>query len=108
MIGKFEEYCLMALIRSGPGSLASDIYDKLCDHSGKEFKFGAVYTTLDRMVDKEWVKVESRQSNARGKARRYFSITGLGQQVLNDSLNDTKEMASGIVPGFSFGGAGNV
>lgn len=105
MIGKFEEHCLMALIRSGSNSLASRIFETLCEHTGEEFQFGSVYTTLDRMVDKKWVNVEMRQSKTGARSRRHFSITGLGEEVLNQSLSGTRKLASGIVPGFSLEGS---
>ncbi|MBG6203061.1 DNA-binding PadR family transcriptional regulator [Labrenzia sp. EL_13] len=105
MIGKFEECCLMALIRSGPDSTPAQIYDVLCEHGGKEFKFGATYTTLDRMEAKGWVKVTTREPTVGGKKRRYFSVTGLGEKALNDSLSGTHKLASGLgLPGFAKGG----
>lgn len=106
MIGKFEELCLLALVRAGPGSTPAHIYEVLCDQAEQEFKFGAVYTTLDRMEAKGWVKVENRTPIAGGKKRRHFTISGEGQDALNSSLQGTRKLANGLgIPGFALGGA---
>ena len=98
MIGKFEEFCLLALIRSGPDALASKVYETLCDHLGKEFKFGAVYTTLDRMVEKKWIKVSEQKPEGGGRTRRYFTISGEGRVALGNSLQSTQRLSIGLYP----------
>lgn len=106
MIGKFEENCLLALIRSGPASTPAQIHEVLCDHAGQEFQFGAVYTTLDRMEAKGWVKAEARTQRSGARKRRYFTITGNGQDALSRSLKGTRQLAEGLViRGFATGGA---
>lgn len=104
MLGKFEENCLLALIRAGRKSTAADVFDVLVDRSGQMIQFGALYTTLDRMVDKKWVKVEKKAEKPGGRQRRYFTITGLGQKTLSESLASTKTLADGLnIPGWAEG-----
>jgi DNA-binding PadR family transcriptional regulator len=96
MIGKFEELVLLALIRTGPNSLASDVFEKLEEVANKEFKFGALYTTLDRMATKKWVSLKEQKPANGGKKRRYFSITAQGQRALSESLSTTNSLARGL------------
>jgi DNA-binding PadR family transcriptional regulator len=101
MLGKFEEMTLLSLLRAGPKSPASAVFEVLTDRLGKEKSFGALYTTLDRLVDKKFVKVVSEPSGSgKAKTRRLFTITGAGQRVLSQSLQSTKHMAEGLaIPG---------
>lgn len=96
MIGKFEELVLLALIRTGPDSLASDVFEKLEEVANKEFKFGALYTTLDRMVAKKWVSTKEQKPANGGRKRRYFSITGQGHKALSESLVTTNNLLHGL------------
>ena len=102
MIGKFEEHCLLALLRAGPSATASQIYNVLEDKIGDGFKFGAVYTTNDRMAQKKWVAVENREPEGGGRTRRYFTITGEGRKALDQSLSETSKLSSGLgLPGLA-------
>lgn len=102
MIGKFEEHCLLALLRAGPAATASQVYEVLADKIGEGFKFGAVYTTLDRMTDKKWVKVETRAPVDGGRTRRHFTISGEGRKALDASLTETSRLSAGLdLPGFA-------
>ena len=97
MLGKFEELILLALIRVGPDQPASAIFEVITDRLNQEKSFGAVYTTLDRMVDKKYIKVSSpKVSSGKGKKRRYFTISGEGRAALSQSMNMTNSMADGL------------
>lgn len=103
MIGKFEELVLLSLMRAGPEALASKVYAALIDRLGKEKSFGAVYTTLDRLVDKDYIAVTTPKVKT-GKKRRYFTITGEGRAVLAKSMSTTVTMAEGLsLPGLAGG-----
>lgn len=104
MIGKFEELVLMSLMRAGPKSPASDVYEVIAGKLKTEPKFGAVYTTLDRMVSKKYVKVKEEKSAKTGRTRRYFTITGLGQTALSEAMQASQELSRGLViPGLGVG-----
>ncbi len=101
MLGKFEELILISAIRAGEGATAADIHDILCDKVGKEKSFAAVWTTLNRMVAKNYLKAESRPGDS-GKKRKHFSVTGEGEQALTENLTATKALlkGSGLKPAF--------
>jgi PadR family transcriptional regulator, regulatory protein PadR len=97
MLGKFEEHCLLALIRTGPNSTAADVFRVLADRLDREPSFGAVFTTLDRLATKKFVFSKIDEEPVSGqKRRRFFSISGEGKRALSDSLNEFDRAKSGL------------
>jgi DNA-binding PadR family transcriptional regulator len=89
MIGKFEELTLLALIKTGPDAHAAKVYAAMEEKLGAVPKFGALYTTLDRMAKKKLVK--ERQSGASdGKPKRLFTISAEGRRALDEAVNATR------------------
>lgn len=97
MLGKLEEMILLAAIRAGADASAADIHEIVCDRAGKEKSFGAIWTTLNRMDDKGFVKSVSRvvPGSRRSKPRKLFTITGQGQEALAHSLDQTRRLLEG-------------
>ncbi len=102
MLGKFEELILISAIRVGVDATASEIHDVLCAKVGKEKSFAAVWTTLNRMVSKDYLTVTTKPRE-NGKQRKHFTVTGEGHRVLNESLVATKSLlkGSGLKPTYS-------
>lgn len=85
MIGKLEELTLLAVLRSGDNSLANDVY-ALVGRGQPGVAFGAVYTTLTRLVKKKLL-TEMSVIDEKGRERRGFSITGSGSAALQEAIN---------------------
>ena len=85
MLGRFEEAVLMALFNGGEATIA-DIYQVLAEHKMAR-AFGAIYTTLDRMIDKKFVTRRKGDPLAErgGKARYYYKITGGGRAAVMEA-----------------------
>ncbi len=100
MLGKLEEMVLLSLLRAGPKSPASKVYEILTERAQTEKSFGSVYTTLDRLVKKQFI-TEKQVENAdkKGRTRRYFTISAQGTQALSESMQATNALAYGIMPG---------
>jgi PadR family transcriptional regulator, regulatory protein PadR len=104
MLGKLEELVLLGLMRAGTDVMASDVYEKIHDVLGsKNTSFGAVFTTLDRLVDKKFVtRKELAPSEAtKGRVRRIYTISGEGRLALTASVKVTADMviAAGLAGG---------
>jgi predicted transcriptional regulator len=97
VIGKLEEFILMASLRAGPEALPSQIYLRVCEGQPKA-AFGAVYTTLTRLEKKKLLAETSRVDDA-GKKRRAFTITGTGRSALQEALQATASIGGYPVPG---------
>lgn len=82
---------------------------ELVRSSDGALKRGTVYVLLSRIQDKGLVesKLVSPKEGERGPARRQFSITGLGQQVLQQTVQRKSSFWSQLIPrsigGISFG-----
>ena len=87
MLGKLEEWVLLASIQAGENAMPSAIYARMesADGSDRPPSFGAVYTTLSRMVAKGLL-IEDCKSDDAGKKRRVFTISGQGRQMLTGSM----------------------
>jgi len=95
---KLEEMILLAVLKHGPDATAGTVQSALSDATGREQAFGAVFTTLDRLSDKKFVKWKKGMPDARrgGRAPRLYSITGSGQASLISSLQATQALAHGV------------
>jgi DNA-binding PadR family transcriptional regulator len=93
-LGRFEEVVLLALGRLRENAYGVSIRREIADRTGRDYSIGAVYTTLDRLVDKGYVS--SRLGNPTpergGRAKRYFQIEAPGTQALNYSRETVARM----------------
>jgi hypothetical protein len=98
VLPKFEEMILLALLKHGPDTTAGTVQAALSDAVGREQAFGAVFTTLDRLTDKKFVKWKKGVPEDRrgGRAPRLYTITGLGQTTLISSLQATRALVKGM------------
>ena len=76
MLGRFEEAVLVALINAKDEATTADVYEALADKLPRRVSFGAIYTTLDRMLDKKFVEVRKGEPlpERGGKARNYYRV----------------------------------
>ncbi len=104
MLGKLEEMVAMALMHAGRNARASDVYGQIEDRIAKPAAFGAVYTTLERMVDKKLIDVVKEDIPGRnGRQRKLYTLNGEGQQTLSASLRQTGEMRAGAQKDWGWG-----
>lgn len=94
-MGKNEELVLLSTLRaqqeSGAPPTAATIYKtmeaRLEGLRGFRMPaFGAVYTTLSRMADKNWVKVIEKTDDS-GRERRHFEVSVEGRAALSRAQN---------------------
>jgi PadR family transcriptional regulator, regulatory protein PadR len=98
-LGEFEQAVLVTLVRLHGNAYGVPIHRKLSER-GKEVAIGAVYTTLDRLEEKGFVR--SRRGDPTpergGRAKRYFEITAAGQRALEETHAARKRMWDGFRP----------
>jgi DNA-binding PadR family transcriptional regulator len=97
MLPKLEEMILLAMLRHGPEATAGDVQATLSETLKREQAFGSIFTTLDRLSAKKFVRWRKGLPDARrgGRAPRLYTITGAGQATLAASLRATQSLASG-------------
>lgn len=95
---KIEEQTLLAIIRHKPNAYGVSIRDEIKLRTGKEYSFGSIYATLEKLEDSGLI--ESRDGEATpergGRKKLLFTITGLGQKTLSASLAGTDAMRRGL------------
>jgi PadR family transcriptional regulator, regulatory protein PadR len=94
VLGRFEEAVLIALINAKGEATTADIYESLADKL-KRVSLGAIYTTLDRMVDKRFVEVRKGEPlpERGGKARNFYRITSGGRAAVIEAQRETSALA---------------
>jgi PadR family transcriptional regulator, regulatory protein PadR len=110
MLSKQEEMLAQALLKIGPDTTAGDLQAAISDATGREQAFGAVFTTLDRMTDKRFVRWRKGEPDARrgGRAPRLYTLTGAGKAALIANLRATQVLSEGTpgLPGLAGAKAG--
>jgi DNA-binding PadR family transcriptional regulator len=98
VLPKLEEMILLAVLKHGPDATAGVVQAALSDVTGREQAFGSIFTTLDRLADKKFVRWKKGEPEERrgGRAPRLYTITGSGRATLVSSLRATQELASGL------------
>ena len=95
LLGELEQLILLAVVALAPeNAYAVGIHRELERQTGLTFSLGSIYVTLDRLHRKgllESAKAEP-QPRRGGKARRLFSITDNGDQMLQLSRQAFQRM----------------
>ena len=99
-LGKFEQLVLLALLRLGDNAYGVSIRREIEETGKQRTSFGAVYTTLDRMEAKGYVKSWTGDATPErgGRAKRYFRITAAGASTLRRSIAVARQMTKGLEP----------
>jgi predicted transcriptional regulator len=56
LLPKLEELILLAILKHGPEATAGDVQAALSEALGREQAFGSIFTTLDRLSAKKFLK----------------------------------------------------
>src|SRR5262249_51445546 len=90
LAGGLELAVLLAAARLGQGAYGLEVRRELLERTNRDYAVGAVYTTLQRLEDKGFLK--SRLSDPQpvrgGRSRRLFTLTVAGQRALRDAERD--------------------
>ena len=83
MLGEFEYLLLTAAVRLGKDAYGAAIRREIEDATGNPCSIGALYTTLDRLQAKGFVKTWTGDSTPQrgGRAKRMVSVTTKGTQA---------------------------
>ncbi len=84
MLGKFEEEVLLAALQAGDASMTRDIHSRLLI-GDQQPAFGAVYTTLTRMVSKGLVRQSFKIAG--GRPRTAFTVSEAGLAALKSNMS---------------------
>lgn len=86
-LGEFERAVLLAVTRLGENAYGVSIRAELEKRLRRSVSFGAVYTTLDRLVEKGMASSYLGQPTPErgGRAKKFFSVEAPGVEALRHS-----------------------
>lgn len=104
-LGSLEQLVLLAVLRLGDDAYAVSVRDEIRRRTARSISRGAVYTTLDRLQRKGYLRSELGDPTPErgGKARRMFTLEPDGQTALQESLSELQRMARGLDDAIDFG-----
>jgi DNA-binding PadR family transcriptional regulator len=97
-LGEFEQMVLLALLRLGADAYGMPIRREIEERTGRPVAIGAVYSTLERMEAKNWVRsvwTDGGQERG-GRAKRVFSLTAEGAEAMRRSEEALRRMREGV------------
>ena len=105
-LGEFEVTVLMAVLHLGETAAGSAVREEIARRTGRAINRGAVYVTLDRLVDKGLLasRPDKATPERGGHPRRFFKVTSLGLRRVRYALTMVEQMRAGLEPLLSAGG----
>jgi PadR family transcriptional regulator PadR len=87
LLTKQEELLLLAIFRIKKDAYLVNIREHLKKHIGKEWAFGSIYITLEKLCRKGFVKnrIGAPTSSQGGKAIKYYDLTESGIRILKEN-----------------------
>src|SRR5271154_2816252 len=98
MIGEFEYLVLTAAVRLGEDAYGAAIRREIEEATGRPCSIGALYTTLDRLETKGFVKTWMGEATAQrgGRAKRMVRVTAKGMAAAEAFYNAVTRVSRGV------------
>ena len=99
-LGEFEQCLLLAIVHLGDEAYGVTIRQEIQGRTGRDVAIGALYTALDRLEKKGYVRSTMSDPTPQrgGRAKRYFTVTGTGAAVLRQARARFDRMWKGLTP----------
>ncbi len=97
-LGEFEQLLLLTVLRLGAEAYGADIARDLDGRAGRAVSRGALYTSLDRLEDKGFVRWRAAAGTParNGLPRRVYAVTPAGVAALRESRSTLQRMWRGL------------
>ena len=94
----FEQIVLAAVLQTHGDAYGVTIHRAIKDRTRRDYSFGAIYATLDRLEAKGFVSSRERPPTPGrgGRPRRLFTVTANGQRLFNQSRQAMERMWAGL------------
>ena len=98
ILGEFEHFVLLALVRLGNGAYGAAIRREIRERTGRDASEGTVYMTLGRLEKKKMIVSYAGNPTPQrgGRRRRHYLIDTEGQRALGRAYRSFTAMAEGI------------
>jgi DNA-binding PadR family transcriptional regulator len=83
-LGDFERAVLLAILNAGENAYGVAIRQRLEKTLKRPVSYGAVYTTLDRLLEKGFVSTRTGDPTPQrgGRAKKFFKVEAAGRKAL--------------------------
>jgi PadR family transcriptional regulator PadR len=98
MLGEFEYLMLTSAVRLGEDAYGSAIRHEIEEATGRRCSIGALYTTLDRLEAKGFVKTWMGDPTPQrgGRPKRMVRVTAKGIQAATNFYNAVARVSRGV------------
>ena len=98
MLGEFEYLLLTAAARLGEGAYGAAMRQEIEEATGRECSIGALYTTLDRLEAKGFVKTWMGDPTPQrgGRPKRMVRVTAKGTQAASEFYAAVTRASRGV------------
>jgi DNA-binding PadR family transcriptional regulator len=98
MLGEFEYLLLTAAARLGEDAYGAAIRQAIEDATGRPCSLGALYTTLDRLEEKGFLKTHMGDPTPQrgGRPKRMVRVTSKGVQAASEFYNAVTRVSRGV------------
>jgi DNA-binding PadR family transcriptional regulator len=98
MLGEIEYLLLTAAARLGEDAYGAAIRQEIEDVTGRRCSIGALYTTLDRLEAKAFIKTRMGNPTPQrgGRPKRMVRVTGLGIRAATDFYGAVTRVSRGV------------
>jgi PadR family transcriptional regulator PadR len=100
-LGEFEQSVLLAIVHLKDDAYGVTIRREIEARTGRSIAVGALYTALDRLERKGYVRSAASEPTARrgGRSKRHFTLLAAGAAALQRSHDTMRRMWAGLKPG---------
>jgi PadR family transcriptional regulator PadR len=97
-LGEFEHIIVLALLRLEEKAYGVTVRQEIESRTRREVSVGAVYSTLDRLERKGYVKsyLGDPTPERGGRSKRFFRVTAKGVVAVNRTHRALQRMAEGL------------
>jgi len=97
-LGELEQLILLAILRLGPDAYGLSVARELEAYAGRRLSRGALYTSLQRLEAKGFVRWRSETGGParQGIPKRVYAVTPRGVAVVRESHRVLKRMWRGL------------
>ena len=97
-IGLLEQQVMLAIMRLHPTAYGISIKEQIKERTSRDYSFGAIYASLDRLEEKGFVISRHGEPTATrgGRRKLYFILTAPGQAALEETLRAVDSLRKGV------------
>src|ERR1035441_1109524 len=96
--GEFEQVVMLAILRVGKDAYGVTIRAEIANRTGRQISPGALYTTLDRLEEKDWLssRMGDPTPERGGRAKRYYEVTASGAKCVTEAQRAFRNLLEGL------------